>query len=315
MCSLRSRLAPRVLACVAGVIAALAPWAAGAPLQDGPAPVPPAVAGTTPRTLAAEDEGIRATAPARVPLGEWFEVTISGPIPPQARLGLAAPLRDLLQGPVRSRSTIVGSELLVSLAAWRAGALRIAGLQLEDGERVLSLAPLEVEVWLELPPGHSPRVAEPLPAFDLPLPPTPVGLIAALLVAALAAIGAWIVVASRVTPVVVPVTPPDQVAMAALERLRLVAPSTPEEVAGLVVSTSAVLRTYIEGRFAVHAPARTTEEFLLEALGQPVLAERRATLERFLTLCDLVKYARHRPAPAEAEGLLDTAAAFVEQTR
>jgi len=83
-----------------------------------------------------------------------------------------------------------------------------------------------------------------------------------------------------------------------------------------VVAVSDVLRTYIEGKFAIHAPTQTTEEFL-HAVGHrhDAVAERRQLLQDFLTRCDLVKFAALRPPPATAVSMLDVAATFVEETR
>jgi len=78
---------------------------------------------------------------------------------------------------------------------------------------------------------------------------------------------------------------------------------------------SAIVRGYIERRFGVSAPEMTTEEFLTAAadnrFGENVTGE----LARFLTACDLVKYARHEPGPDESEAALKAAGDFVERTR
>ncbi len=79
---------------------------------------------------------------------------------------------------------------------------------------------------------------------------------------------------------------------------------------------SAIVRGYIERRYAVSAPEMTTEEFLTATAGDFRFAAGSATeLQAFLTACDLVKYARHRPAAGEWNDLLRTAAQFVERTR
>ena len=76
------------------------------------------------------------------------------------------------------------------------------------------------------------------------------------------------------------------------------------------------MRGYIERRFDVSAPEMTTEEFLAAAacdsrFGSGTTDE----LKRFLTACDLVKYACHLPATVEADAALNAAADFVEHTR
>jgi len=79
---------------------------------------------------------------------------------------------------------------------------------------------------------------------------------------------------------------------------------------------SAILRGYIERRYAVSAPEMTTEEFLAATAGDFRFASDSANdLQSFLTACDMVKYARHRPAAGEWNDLLRTAAQFVERTR
>lgn len=79
---------------------------------------------------------------------------------------------------------------------------------------------------------------------------------------------------------------------------------------------SGIARGYIERRFGVSAPEMTTEEFLTAAaddgrFGRTITDE----LNRFLTACDLVKYARHEPGPGESEAVLKAAGDFVERTR
>lgn len=79
---------------------------------------------------------------------------------------------------------------------------------------------------------------------------------------------------------------------------------------------SGILRGYIERRFRVSAPEMTTEEFLMTAAGsEQFQPNTRAELQRFLEACDLVKYARYEPDPAEPIGLLRTAGEFVDRTR
>jgi hypothetical protein len=79
---------------------------------------------------------------------------------------------------------------------------------------------------------------------------------------------------------------------------------------------SDVLRSYIENRFQILAPRRTTEEFLLEiSRDAPFAAEHQALLSEFLQNCDLVKFAEHTPAPTEIAKALDSCKAFIDATR
>jgi len=150
----------------------------------------------------------------------------------------------------------------------------------------------------------------------VPYAPAPLLPVAAVLGAILLLLG-WL--AMRAGRVVVvpppPPRPPELVAAEALARLRGRLPRSHDEVPAFVVEVSAVLRAYIEARFAVRAPESTTEEFLPAATAHPALAGHRDMLRGFLTGCDLVKFARHRPEPSSMASLLANAEGFVEATR
>ena len=63
---------------------------------------------------------------------------------------------------------------------------------------------------------------------------------------------------------------------------------------------SDVLRGYIENRFGLQAPRRTTEEFLSDiSRDAPFSAEHKGLLTAFLRDCDLVKFAEHTPSQEE----------------
>ncbi len=110
---------------------------------------------------------------------------------------------------------------------------------------------------------------------------------------------------------------------------------------------SGILRHYIEDRFDLHAPERTTEEFLAElrftvrgegvpplrvagilpairrqdALatkeqGQDALATTdKQVLEEFLTHCDLVKFAKHDPTTEQVQRTFDLVKDFIARTK
>ena len=78
---------------------------------------------------------------------------------------------------------------------------------------------------------------------------------------------------------------------------------------------SDVVREYLEERFSLHAPDRTTEEFLEEMRGSDSLTpEQKQLLQDFLTRCDLVKFARAEPTIDELKSLLDSALRLVDET-
>ncbi len=118
---------------------------------------------------------------------------------------------------------------------------------------------------------------------------------------------------------------------------------------------SGILRHYIEDRFDLHAPERTTEEFLAELRftvrgepaaqrpfgpgpplrvagilpairGQDALATKeqgqdalattdKQVLEEFLTHCDLVKFAKHDPTADQVQRTFDLVKDFIERTK
>lgn len=79
---------------------------------------------------------------------------------------------------------------------------------------------------------------------------------------------------------------------------------------------SDILRHYIEDRFELRAPERTTEEFLLEIQNTDTLCEAdRKSLMEFLTHCDLVKFAEHSPTAEQIQRTFDLAKGFIEQTK
>lgn len=79
---------------------------------------------------------------------------------------------------------------------------------------------------------------------------------------------------------------------------------------------SDVLRGYIENRFGLQAPRRTTEEFLSDiSRDAPFSAEHKGLLTAFLRGCDLVKFAEHTPSPEEIAKAVASCRAFIDATR
>jgi hypothetical protein len=78
---------------------------------------------------------------------------------------------------------------------------------------------------------------------------------------------------------------------------------------------SDVVRVYLEERFELRAPERTTEEFLEEAKRSPRLTQpQKEMLQEFLAQCDLVKFARHEPSQEQLQALLDAALRLIDET-
>lgn len=116
-----------------------------------------------------------------------------------------------------------------------------------------------------------------------------------------------------------PAPPPEPAHLRAQRRLQELA-SAPieghEAIGRFYDEVSGAVRDYVEARFGIRAPERTTEEFLREASSDGLFSlDHRGLLRSFLEACDLVKFARHHPPTSEREAALAAARRFVEETR
>ncbi len=81
------------------------------------------------------------------------------------------------------------------------------------------------------------------------------------------------------------------------------------------ILVSDTIRLYLEERFDFHAPDRTTEEFLYELQATDLLLpEQKQSLGEFLSVCDMVKFARYEPGPLELQALHDSATRLIDET-
>ena len=105
---------------------------------------------------------------------------------------------------------------------------------------------------------------------------------------------------------------PQEIAQKAFEAA-LAFLNTPRQF-GIVISDA--LRQYLEQRFQLRAPERTTEEFLLDLQKTVLLTpDQKETLKEFLGHCDLIKFSKHEPAENELRALHSTASILVESTK
>lgn len=108
---------------------------------------------------------------------------------------------------------------------------------------------------------------------------------------------------------------PFEIASLRLEKLKASPRPSPGEMDAFFVQLSAIVRHYLEDRFKIRAPEKTTEEFLEEAVSSPELtAEHRGFLFRFLEFSDQVKFARHQPSLQHVDQALAAAEEFLRQT-
>ena len=76
------------------------------------------------------------------------------------------------------------------------------------------------------------------------------------------------------------------------------------------------IRVYLEERFHLRAPERTTEEFLVELqTSQHLTRDQKQTLGEFLQSCDLVKFARFEPTEEVLRQLHEAALRLVHETQ
>ncbi len=205
----------------------------------------------------------------------------------------------------------------IRLRPTRTGTLEVPQLsaRTEDGAVATSRAlSLEVGSVLSEPDSDVEAPAPPFPArFDW----QPWALAAA--VALICFTGLWYWLRRRRgqrSPVAATPLPPHVTALRALGRLRNAPRTTAAEVEQFYVEVSRILRTYLEQRFALRAPERTTEEFLLELRsGDTLTVAQREQLAEFLAQCDLVKFARAQPAEEVHARTFEVAEQFVEATR
>jgi len=112
-----------------------------------------------------------------------------------------------------------------------------------------------------------------------------------------------------------PVPPPHVWAMGQLDALLDEKLIERGEVKRFYYRLSRIVRTYIELRFGLMAPERTTEEFLAELrVSGRLLAAHKSHLGAFLEACDRVKYALYKPGRAEVDRVVEAARTFVRET-
>ena len=154
------------------------------------------------------------------------------------------------------------------------------------------------------------------PVSIIPLPPRWPWILAAAIPLALLFLSIiHRILRKRRKPTIVQRTPPDQIAIEALQKLKPLVDKA--EGRAFSYQASEIIRTYIEGRFGMQARNCTTREFLDAMVRQkdPLLAGQTDILSRFLSYCDLAKYANQTMTPAELKDMYASAEGFVVATR
>jgi hypothetical protein len=126
-------------------------------------------------------------------------------------------------------------------------------------------------------------------------------------------IATWLLLRKKklLAPVAPPIPPHVRARQKLAEALMFI--SDPNRFCTEVSNT---LRTYLEERFSLRAPERTTEEFLVELRSSRQLTvDQKQSLGEFLESCDLVKFARFEPNETTLRQLHDAALRLVDETQ
>ena len=193
-----------------------------------------------------------------------------------------------------------------------------AGKQLE-----LLTEPISVRVRSVLPPETTreamheiaPPVSLPVPFFDSLTAKLILGMTVVTLLAALAA---YLLHRNRTGPDLPPpsIVPPDEMALNELAQLESRNLPGKGLIKPFYQSISDILRRYIEGQFGIDAPEQTTEEFLASlAFSCEFKSEHQQLLRAFLTHCDLVKFAEHKPTSVDVSETTESCRRFILHTR
>jgi len=196
-----------------------------------------------------------------------------------------------------------------------------ARLTWPDGrEETVSASPLSFRVASVLSPSEKPQdIREIKPPRELKvsyLMPILIGLGSLLAIAAIVILLRFLRRPKTAAALPPPPRPAHEIAYEELRRIKDQNLPGRGLVKEFYVRVSDVVRHYLENRFALRSPERTTEEFLSEMASSSALSLRHQELVGdFLSHCDLVKFARFHPAPPQIEKVYDSAVTLVDETR
>jgi LPXTG-motif cell wall-anchored protein len=198
------------------------------------------------------------------------------------------------------------------------GDYAIPAIEIKHAADALSTEEIAVKVTSVLPADvPDPDIKEIAPPFDLAgMPPWVYGLIAAGVLALAAAAYYFWRRRKKEAEAAIPIIPPHELAFEELAKLLAEDLIAKGEIKLFYLRLSNILRRYIEGRFGLHAPESTTEEFLEDLrAGSDFSSEQKSLLRRFLQHCDLVKFAKHQPTQDEVDLAVGSCRTFIEETK
>ena len=112
------------------------------------------------------------------------------------------------------------------------------------------------------------------------------------------------------------VLPPWEEALTELKELSSLGLLEKNQVKEYYIRLSDIFRHYIEKRFHLMAPERTTEEFIKLMQQSTVFTDtHRMLIQKFLTECDLVKFAKNEPDLTRTDQGTQMVRSFIEETK
>lgn len=270
-------------------------------------------------TVTADRDGVRVAEPVRV------TVELQGPQGAETQLpDLAGAVEDFLvqdHSPIETERAEDGTQVQRQsfvLDSNVSGPRVVPSLTVVTDEGEVTTAPLSIEVASGIEGEYDPaEYADIVGPVSIPKPRNWAFLWwAAGLVSAVVALAWWLLRGRKARAAqVAPPPPPHVWALQQLEALLAEKLVERGRVPEFYFRLSGLVRTYIELRFGLMAPERTTEEFLVEVQRSDALRfGPKDMLGDFLTACDLVKFARHEPRGVEIDTVVDASRTFIEQT-
>jgi len=144
------------------------------------------------------------------------------------------------------------------------------------------------------------------------------GILLSIIILAIAGFVYWRKTRAKKEDIIIQISP-DEIAFKELDTLLAEDLLSRGKVKLFHLRISDILRRYIENRFGLKAPERTTEEFLTELtrdmqMQKALLGDHKSLLGEFLNQFDLVKFAKHEPSIAESGMTVTVCREFIWET-
>jgi hypothetical protein len=196
----------------------------------------------------------------------------------------------------------------------------VVTVRVNEEEEVLESPPLGISIESVLKPSEGERDIRPIkPPVSLPVSYTWIFYLIGGIVLLVAVVLFLVKKVFRRREKIIPVPPPRPAHEIAYEQLNkikdedLPARGMIKEYYSRVSDAS---RHYLENRFGLRAPERTTEEFLYDMASTDHLkVPQQDLVGEFLSECDLVKFARYGPTENEIDRVYSAAVRLVDETR